>query len=81
MKHIPDDIVNRTILYLEHPSSRLIKREIEDIETVLKPLHQITNIDFSNKSFYYKWKRLYQYKRNRQHLYHRFIADERYHNF
>ena len=80
-KHLPEDIFNKIVLYLEHPTSILIKREIKEIEDIIKPIYKNINIEFSNKSFYYRWHNLYKYKRNTRHLYHKFIADDMYHNF
>jgi len=80
-KHLPEDIFNTIVLFMEHDCSRLIKREMKEIDDVIRPIYKIINIDYSNKSFFYKWSRLYKYKRNKQHLYHRFIADDMYHNF
>jgi len=79
--NIPEDIFHKIILFMEHPCSVLIKREMKEIDNIIQPLYETVNLIFSNKSFYYKWSRIYKYKRNTRHLYHRFIADDMYHNF
>ncbi len=76
MNNIPDELFNKVLLYVSHPTSNLIKKEIKDIDNnIIKPLQKHFNIDFKNKSFYYKWRYTKIFKGNLKHMYHQFYYD------
>lgn len=57
-QELPIELYYKIVLYLSHPTSNLIKKEIKEIDNIIKPLQKIFNLDFTNKTFYYRWRNL-----------------------